>query len=99
VAETFNWKPWSKANNGDGPNAALDLAAQWLGDFGFLLPDDAPDAWADVPGDDGCSRWAFRFDSGIKSVALLVWIDVDVDSDGTRFVDRSRCVRCEVRRG
>jgi len=69
----------------------LSLAEDWLGDFGLaLLPDSTsrPDAYALL--DDISEHWAFRFDSGTKSIVVFVTIDHDPPS---------RCVRVEVARG
>jgi hypothetical protein len=72
----------------------LDLAEEWLGDFGLgLLPDSssAPDAWAQLdPVTDG-DRWAFRFDNYSKRESLVVVVTINQDTP-------ARCVALEVRR-
>ena len=85
------WQPWSSALT-NGIDSILSLAEEWLGDFGLgLLPDSTscPDAWAQLDHVANGDRWAFRFDSGRKSLVVVVTIDEDPPA---------RCVGLEVRR-
>jgi hypothetical protein len=83
------WKPWAVGAHGSLADV-LGMAESWLGDFGLgLLPDSTstPDAYASL--DDLGEHFAFRFDSGAKSIVVFVTIDHDPPS---------RCVRIEVQR-
>jgi hypothetical protein len=97
AADPIAWQPWKPTTYCDDGayrrDRVLSLLSDWLGDFGIDLGE-KPDAWAKLDGD----RWAFRIDSGGKSIIVRVDIDADADFDGDRMVDKSRYVRVEINR-
>jgi hypothetical protein len=72
--------------------SAPDEDESWLGDFG-LFAGAPPDACARLDLD----RFAFRIDSGDRSIVVIVTVDYDADgTPGEGWTDLSRAVRVEV---